>query len=622
MDTEQDWDVLARAARRVLVECGPLALDELATALTAGGFELGADPVELLEDVLFDEEWTFDLPDGRIVDLERLLQGLTLTHRLGVGEAAGGFVAVEPDLSPLMALEFEELALAAGGAAWFSFPEDHDPAVDHDHPLADECLLIGSPGWLGDAVDGDLLVFRLDDGCLHVGRVDGELADPTAASERLASAFDEVSEDGEPIEGCDLIVAALVDVPELLSSPLPPLEQMYADAGLETCGEWVGLAGQDWSWLDEHWGLDQLEAHALGILLVACELATDMGVEELAANPQTVAMLSEMLSLPGVAEAFVGSTLGRGPDHELAVVGFAEVLADADGGSAGAHYVLSRCAEHRDDVQAGEAHLAAALAVDPEFEPALLDAAWYADDRGDAARALGYLHDAGIDADDEQVLLLQRFSARGPAAAGRNESCPCGSGRKYKVCCSRRNGHPLPERAGWLQRKAVAFLLRPAQRFALREIALAYTRSDPDDTAWIDAALHDPLTQDLALFDTDVFASFLDARGELLPADELKLGRSWVGLARSLYEVTEVRPGEGLRLRDLRTDERLDVTERLASEDLVPGTLLYARVVPDGRGHQLLGCTLTIESTLRDQLTTFLDTKPGPEEVAAWFGAA
>ncbi|MGH3924126.1 MAG: YecA family protein [Pseudonocardiaceae bacterium] len=204
--------------------------------------------------------------------------------------------------------------------------------------------------------------------------------------------------------------------------------------------------------------------------------------------------------------------------------------------------------------------------------------------------------------------------------AGRNEPCPCGSGRKHKVCCSRRNGHPLPERAGWLQRKASAFLLRPTQPFGLREIAVAYAGPDADDASWIDAALHDPLTQDLALFDTDVFASFLDVRGEL-PADEFELGRSWVGLARSLYEVTDVRPGEGMRLRDLRTGERLDVTERLATQDLVPGTLLYARVGPDGRAHQLLGCTLTIEPTLCDQLTAFLDTKPGPEEVTAWFGA-
>ncbi|MGH8884215.1 MAG: SEC-C domain-containing protein [Egibacteraceae bacterium] len=275
------------------------------------------------------------------------------------------------------------------------------------------------------------------------------------------------------------------------------MSQLYAGAGLETFGPWVGLIGEDWSRLDEEiedavaalwrqvWGLGESEGKALGILVVACELASSIGAEELAAHLKTVEILGHMLSLEGVAEAFVGSMLGRGPEQEPAVAAFTQALVAAGGGSAGAHYVLSLCAEHRGDVAAGEAHLAAALAVDPDFEPALLDAAWYAEDRGDAARALGYLRAIGIDADDEHTLLLQRFAARGPAAARRNEACPCGSGRKYKVCCSRRNGHPLTERAGWLQRKAGAFLRRPAQRFVLRDIALAHAaRGLTTGSAW------------------------------------------------------------------------------------------------------------------------------------------
>jgi tetratricopeptide (TPR) repeat protein len=636
VDRQEMQDVLVRAARRILAKRGPLTLEELAAALTAEGLELGADPVELLDDVLLGEERTFALPDGRVVDVESLLNGLTLTHRLREDEVGDEFVLVEPDLSPLLAAEVEALPLAGGGAARFFFPERHEPVADDECALADECMLIGSAGWLGDAIEGDLLAFHLDDGCLCIGPVEGELADPIEAAERFARAFDEASEDGRPVEGCDLVVIALADAPELLRRPLPPLEQVYADAGLETYGAWVGLTGQDWSALDEDlkdaitawsqqvWGLDEVEAEALGILLGAYGLVTNGGTQELTADPQMVAILGQMLSIPNVAEAFVGSVLGLDPDEEPAVAAFAQFLADAGGESAGAHYTLSCCAEYRGDVAAGEKHLAAALAIDPEFEPALMDAAWYAEDRGDAARALGYLRKAGIDADDDDdhILRLKRFAARGPATAGRNEPCPCGSGRKYKVCCAQRHGHPLHERAGWLQHKASAFLLRPAQRSVLRRVALARTGLPPEDPEWISVALDDPLIQDLALFDTDVFAAFLDVRGELLPADELELGRSWVGLARSLYEVTDVRPGEGLQLRDLRTGERLDVTERLGSQALAPGMLLYARVVPDGRSHQLLAGTTTIPFTLRDRLLAFLDTKPGPEEVAAWFAAA
>lgn len=634
MDAEKTWDAVAQTAREELGARGPLTLDQLAVALVAGGLTLGADPLEMLEDVLADQGWIYDLPDGRVADVEALLEGLTLTHRLCEREVSDGLVAVEPDLSPLLATESEALPLVGGGSAWFSYPGDHHPATEDGDPLTDECVLIGSAGWLGDAADGDLLAFRLEGGCLSVSPVSGELADPAEAAQRLADAFDEASEDGGPIESWDLVVVALADAPELLRRPLPPLSQIYLEAGLETFGPWVGLAGQDWSELDDRlkemltelsqqvWGLDEMEAEALGILLGACSLAASGETQELMANPDMVAAFNQMLSLANVAEAFAGSLLGEHPSNEPEVEAFAQALAGTSSRSAGAHYILSRCAEARDDVAASEAQLAAALAVDPEFEPALLDAAWYAEDRGDAARALGYLRAAGLGADEDHVQTLERFAAHGPAKAGRNEPCTCGSDRKYKVCCLRRNGHPLPERAGWLHQKALAFLLRPAQRPVLRDVALARTSAELEEADWVDSALHDPLTQDLALYDTDVFASFLDVRGELLPADELALGRSWVGRARSLYEVVGVRPGEGLRLRDLRTGEQLDVTERLGSQDLTVGALLYARVVPDGRNYQLLGGTTTIPFTLRDRLMAFLDTKPGPGETAAWLAAA
>lgn len=610
-------------------------LDELATALTAEGFELGDDPVDLLDEVLLDEPRTFDLPDGRVLDLEPLLDDFTVTHRLSGTEANDGIVAVEPDLTPLLATELWSFPLAVGGEVRLVFPGGQDSAVAEDHPLAAACVLVGPPGWLGDAVAGDLLAFRLAGGRLHVGRVEGA-ADPTQAAGRLAAAFRAAAEDDAPIEGCDLVIVALADAPGLLRRPLPPLSEVYEVAGLEPRGEWVGLAGEDWSWLDEPYeedeedaaaawrqlmGLGEAEAEALGLLLGACDFVARQGPEELAASPQAAAALGRMLDLEGVAEAFVAFTLGRDPDAEAEVAKFSKALIAATPRAAGTHYVLSCCAEYRDDALEAEAHLQAALTADLGFVPALLDAAWYAEDRGDAVRALDYLRRAGVDEDDDQVRRLAWFAAPGPAVVGRNQPCPCGSGRKYKVCCVSRNGHLLPDRAEWLHRKATLFLLRPPQRLVLRDVALARTGTGPDEAAWIEAALEDPFTQDLALFDTGLFESFLASRGVLLPADEFVLGRSWVGVRRSLYEVIEVHPGEGLRLRDLRNGDRLDVTEQLAGQDFALGTLLCARVVPDGRSHQLLGGTISIPFTWRDRLLALLTADPGPEEFAAWFAS-
>ncbi len=68
-------------------------------------------------------------------------------------------------------------------------------------------------------------------------------------------------------------------------------------------------------------------------------------------------------------------------------------------------------------------------------------------DRGDAREALGLLRAAHVPADDPDLELLTRYTAAGPNAAGRNDPCWCGSGRKHKQCCLRLNGHDLASRA-------------------------------------------------------------------------------------------------------------------------------------------------------------------------------
>jgi uncharacterized protein YecA (UPF0149 family) len=43
-----------------------------------------------------------------------------------------------------------------------------------------------------------------------------------------------------------------------------------------------------------------------------------------------------------------------------------------------------------------------------------------------------------------KLLQPERFTVRVEPTAGRNEQCPCGSGRKYKKCCLR-NATPAPD---------------------------------------------------------------------------------------------------------------------------------------------------------------------------------
>jgi uncharacterized protein YecA (UPF0149 family) len=41
------------------------------------------------------------------------------------------------------------------------------------------------------------------------------------------------------------------------------------------------------------------------------------------------------------------------------------------------------------------------------------------------------------DWDEEGQLIEPQQPYRAPARVGRNESCPCGSGKKFKKCCGR-----------------------------------------------------------------------------------------------------------------------------------------------------------------------------------------
>jgi len=106
-----------------------------------------------------------------------------------------------------------------------------------------------------------------------------------------------------------------------------------------------------------------------------------------------------------VAAAFAGEVLGTGVDEAECLSALAELFLGrcrrAD--RAPFHYLLARAAERFDNVADGERHLAAALAVDGHFAAALEEAAWYAEDRGDAQRALSLLHRAGVEEDDEDI---------------------------------------------------------------------------------------------------------------------------------------------------------------------------------------------------------------------------
>jgi hypothetical protein len=609
---------VAEAARRCLATHHPVTVADLVELLAQEGVRApeGEDPLRWvgrhLDATSGHRSFTWGLPDRRLIDVDELYDGLVLTHQVMATELTTGVVDVEPDLIPLLLIDQADdtedayVMLAGGGRV----------ELGHFFEPADELALAGPPGWLGNAPIGGLLAFRVTKGELSVTRVAEEPALAEDAVQALRSAYDQAAQTGAAHEGAvqvlDVFALALANSPSLFREPLPPLRDLLAAAGLAVSGRWVRVPADP---LPKGLGaVDELAVAALQIIVEAYRLGLSMGPATVEQLGLTATTLARMLSCRWVAPTFADEMIQL--SGVLQVTAFGWALLGEHAWNAGPHLVLAICAEAQGDTLAAEAHVAEALRADPCHKDCLLHAAWYAEDRGDAARTLGLLRQAGVD-DSPHARFLEGFATPGPATGAPEEPCPCGSGRTHGLCCAHRNGHPLCERVGWLYRKAVRYLLRPASQLAIRTIAQARIPDDTRPLAWKRAALLDPLTQDLGLFECGVLEEFLDVRGVLLPADELALGRCWIGIRRSLYEITAVRRDERrLSLRDLVTGDRLDVAEE-GGVRYVPGLVVYARVGTDGQAPCILDA-LPIPTDLRKGMLDLLGRDPDPVEVVTW----
>ena len=145
-------------------------------------------------------------------------------------------------------------------------------------------------------------------------------------------------------------------------------------------------------------------------------------------------------------------------------------------------------------------------------------------------------------------------------------------------------GKPAMQAAGesatMLLHKLGVWLTQPDVELIRAAVSRAAAGDGDDD---VDAA--GPLLADIVLFDRGQLARFLDVRGALLPEAERTLGRSWLATRRSLHEVQAVSPGNGLVVRDLRSDgDPVEVRDRSLSRQVEPLDLVCMRLLPDGSG--------------------------------------
>ena len=190
---------------------------------------------------------------------------------------------------------------------------------------------------------------------------------------------------------------------------------------------------------------------------------------------------------------------------------------------------------------------------------------------------------------------------------GRNDPCPCGSGKKYKKCCLLNvEQHDFEYRrqrqieAG-LVKRLFAFTAEVLRPDAIEHAWYDFNNSDevelipPDDPFnqlfmpwfffnWVftfgdyinpefdDRTPAEPEEEPLL---TTIAAIFLVTNEEDLTADQQVFLRTSIQTPYTFGEVLEVRPGAGMKLRDLLRERVYEIIEHAASQTLKRGEILY-----------------------------------------------
>lgn len=210
---------------------------------------------------------------------------------------------------------------------------------------------------------------------------------------------------------------------------------------------------------------------------------------------------------------------------------------------------------------------------------------------------------------------------------GRNASCPCGSGKKYKKCCLNKDKKPvdllwrrlgdahdrLVDDLGEYMQTSLDELTLPvaADEFMLwpeeEELGELMTGHEPIFFPWLffnwvyeaddpDIDLDIPANRTIA-------EMYAEKRGKRLDSLQRQLIDATTRQPFSFHEVVSCKPGQGYRLKDILTGTETDVMEKMGSENAQPGSIMIARIVQVEHVVMLVGCgTMVIPPGMKPRI--------------------
>jgi len=198
---------------------------------------------------------------------------------------------------------------------------------------------------------------------------------------------------------------------------------------------------------------------------------------------------------------------------------------------------------------------------------------------------------------------------------GRNDPCPCGSGRKYKKCCGDTSNVDTTD----LRYSRIRRLDTESGNLVMRFAKERYGQ-DVLEKAWEDFLFSDEIPFVMSHPDIDFFLRwftfdwkpqekeklselFLIEKGTQLSSDLRHFIEATSHAAYSFFQTLEAKAGIGLTLRDILRKYEIKVTEKSASTILERGHIVYARIVQMDETCFIMGCgTHVFPPTFLDRL--------------------
>ncbi|NLV74906.1 MAG: hypothetical protein GXY52_09555 [Chloroflexi bacterium] len=203
---------------------------------------------------------------------------------------------------------------------------------------------------------------------------------------------------------------------------------------------------------------------------------------------------------------------------------------------------------------------------------------------------------------------------------GRNDPCPCGSGRKYKSCCLIHDR--ITEQRDLAIGKSEAALLtylfnyarQPRFNQEMVEAFNAYWGGAYDPAAanaigpenmrrYFEWFVHDYPTLADRRFVIDLYAEMAEGR---LEPDYQQLLDAWRASTMGLYRVAAKEPDDNLLLIDVLRGTELTVTDAVYQRNAVVGDLLIGRVYTLNDQPRLSHMTMALPAAYEAELSAYL----------------